>query len=460
MTVVEPSFLEQSNRGEGARPRTPWLLTSIVVILTVLPPYLTVRGNSFTSPIRLILMALFGTVVIGFVFSRKSTTAKTVNPGILFVVGYLVIELFLHAINSTSYLVAALTGGSAVSDNVFEHLGTLLACGGIALYALLQITNEWQRSVILGGLAIGLAYMCIVGALQSYADIDLRLLLKLPGMYETTQLGRPAGSPNAPVIARFGTPRAYSTANHPGAFAVMAAMLVLLSVHFVRYAKSSWVKFLSFVAIPIGLVGILAAGSRVGILLLTAGFLVYMWSFALKDIVATLLVGAAAISLAIVAFPESAQTLWTVITLGTAGQDPSVEARLDDYAAVAEVFQQHPVFGLGFGYNAPPASDGSLDNQWLLSLTQGGLTGVAALLVVVVAIIFGLATSLRYAVTPKDRNQRFVIGAILVGLIASTTTSDFFRDQQVVFLTFLLLGLLWSGIAVPIDGRMRVDSTR
>lgn len=442
-------FLSTASNVEGDR-STPWLLACLAFSIPTIPPYLSVRGNSFASPARLISIAMLCLVIFSFLFLRRNGAMKFINPGTFYILSYLLIELSLHAASSSNYPIEFATGNKFVADNIIEHLGLVLACSGLALYSMTQIKDVGQRTVVLSSLMVGLIFACIVGALQSYASIDLRLLFEFPGMHETAQLGRPLGSGNVAITTRFGSPRAYSTANHPGTFAVMAAILVPLAVHFARFPANSWVRGMSILSIPVALAGVLSSGSRVGILVLIAAFLVYMWAFRLGDIVSAIIVGAAAAYFVIAAFPSSAKTLWTVITLGSAGEDPSVQARLDDYTAVEAVFSKQPVFGLGFGVNYPPGSDGSLDNQWLLALTQGGIVGISALLVLVFAGLRGLSAALKCDTTRRDRDQRYAIAAIIVGLFVSTTTSDSLRDQQFAFILFLLLGLLWSGTTTSV----------
>jgi O-antigen ligase len=117
--------------------------------------------------------------------------------------------------------------------------------------------------------------------------------------------------------------------------------------------------------------------------------------------------------------------------------------RTADYAVVSATFSAHPVFGLGLG-GSPPGDYGFLDNEWLQAIVQGGIVGVAAMLLLAGGAIFGLSAGLRGVTSPRERDQVYMIGSMSVGILVSTFTFDCFAYQQVTLTFFILLGLLWS----------------
>ena len=107
------------------------------------------------------------------------------------------------------------------------------------------------------------------------------------------------------------------------------------------------------------------------------------------------------------------------------------------------------VFGIGPGGSLPSVY-GFLDNQWLQAIVQGGIVGVAAMLVLAGGGIFGVSAALRRATTPRERDQAYTMGAMLVAILASSFTFDLFSFPQVTFLFFVLFGLLWSKFTVSL----------
>jgi O-antigen ligase len=126
--------------------------------------------------------------------------------------------------------------------------------------------------------------------------------------------------------------------------------------------------------------------------------------------------------------------------------------RVADYARVSQTFHDHPVFGLGPGASIP-SEYGYLDNQWLQEIVQGGSVGLAAMTVLASAGIFGIAAALRDATTPRERDQAYTMGAMLIGILASSYTFDLFTFTQVTMLFFILFGLLWSNFTISTHAR-------
>ena len=121
--------------------------------------------------------------------------------------------------------------------------------------------------------------------------------------------------------------------------------------------------------------------------------------------------------------------------------------RIADYAKVSQTFHDHPVFGLGLG-GSLPTEYGYLDNEWLQALVQGGVVGVVAMIVLASGGIFGIAAALRGATSPRERDQAYAMGAMFIGILASSFTFDLFSFQQATLLFFILFGLLWSNFTI------------
>jgi O-antigen ligase len=333
----------------------------------------------------------------------------------------------------------------------------VVAYVGVALYALTRVETARQRSVVLGCLAVGLTYNCVVGLLQASTPIDLHLLLQPPGfVINTSDMGRGA---SLSLVERFGAKRAFGTAGHPIEFSVLAAITVPLTIHFARYAANRRVRLLATMAATVALLAVPAGVSRGGVVALAAALLVYMWTFNLRQLGVAVAIGAVGLLIEFGVSPGTGPALWKTIT--NSQQDGSVLERIADYATVSRTFHDHPVFGLGLG-GSLPSEYGFLDNEWLQAVVTGGSVGAAAMIVLASGGIFGVAAVLRDATTRRERDQAYAMGAMLIGILASSFTFDLFSYQQVTMLFFILFGLLWSNftISYPEAGSMRAVADR
>jgi O-antigen ligase len=248
------------------------------------------------------------------------------------------------------------------------------------------------------------------------------------------------------LVDRLGADRAFGTSAHPIEFSVLASTAVLLNLYFARNAGSRNLRALAAVGVAIALLAMPASISRSGVVALAAGLLFYMWNFDLRRLGVGIAVGVLTIVVGL-AFSGNLQALWD--SVGDSPEDSSIAARIDDYAAVTQVFHSHPVFGLGLGVTVP-GSDGVFDNQWLNTFAQGGIVNVAGMIVVSVGGLFGIAAALRRATTKSERDQTYATGALFIGILATSVTFDLFAFQQVTLVFFLVFGLLWSNVRVVI----------
>jgi polysaccharide biosynthesis protein PslJ len=419
-----------------AQERTPWLLGFLCLLIALIPPYMVLPGplKSNGSPAKMIAVILSGLTILGFLLVQRKATTRTLRPGVL---PLLVFFLLIVAV----YGVGVSKPGSDSPDVLIGEVATV----GLALYAMTRVDTVRQRSVVLGFLAVGLTFNCAVGLLQTSTSIDLHLLFQPPGFVDNqVDLGRGFA---AASTERFGAKRAVGTSGHPIEFAVLAAITVPLCLHFARSAANRKVRLLAALSAIVALLAMATGISRSGVIALAVAFLVYMWTFKVREF--GVAVGAAVVALLIgfAAAPRSAQALWNTIT-NSAG-DGSVLERVDDYAKVSQTFRAHPWFGIGLG-RATPIDYGWLDNQWLGLLVEGGVVGLAAMIALASGGIFGISAALRAAATRRERDQAYMMGAMFVGILSSSFTFDLFAFQQATLLFFILFGLLWSTFTISL----------
>jgi polysaccharide biosynthesis protein PslJ len=423
-----------------ARERTMWMFAVLCLLIGILPAYLVPQGplKSNGSPARLIAFVLFGLAVLGFVLIQRTAKTPTVNPGAVVILVYFLLLLAVYGVGR-SHL-----GNAVVEASKGRSLFVLVAYVGVALYALTRVETVGQRSVLLGCLAIGLTFNCVVGLLQASAHTDLHSLFA-PSGFVDNQVDIGDRGLAASLSERFGVVRAFGTAGHAIEFSVLAAVTVPLAIHFARYGANKQVRLLAAVALGVALLAMPAGVSRSGVIALAVAFLVYMWTFKLRALGAAVVAGALALLIEFAVDPKVPQALWSTIT--NSATDRSVLERVGDYARVSQTFSAHPLFGLGLGASTP-ADYGFLDNEWLQAVVQGGIVQMLAMIVLSVGGIFGIAAALRRATTRRERDQAYMMGAMFAGILASSYTFDLFAYQQASLVFFILFGLLWSNFTV------------
>lgn len=417
--------------------RIPRLLGFLCVLIPILPAFSVPAGplKSNGSPAKVIAVLFFGLAVLGFLLVRRTATTRILRPGVLVILLYFLLQLLVYGVGLTH------EDGAVVEANKTRAVIILISSVGVSLYVLSRVRTKRQRDAVLGCLAVGLSFACLVGFLQAVSSIDMRLFFQPPGFVTNTD------AENLELASRFGSTRVDGTSQHPIEFSVLAAITVPLTMYFARTAARADVRLAAACACGLALLSMPAAGSRTGVLALAAALLVYMWNFRAGQIVFGLAAGATGVLLYIAVFPSMAQALWQAIT--GARDDASIQARITDYAEVARTFREHPVFGLGLG-GAPPDVYGLLDNEWLRAIVQGGIVSVGAMMVLAVGGLFGISAALRAARTRTEREQAYVLGAMFTAILVSSFTFDLLFYQQATLILFIVFGLLWCNFAVPL----------
>ena len=312
------------------RERTPWLLAFLCLLIPILPSYSVIPGplKGLGSPARLITMAFLVLIVIGFVFIRRTAATQTIRPGVVIIVGYFLMKLVIYGVG-VSHL------GSKLAELSKGHAFlALLTEIGVALYAMTRVETTRQRSIVLGCLAIGLTFNCVVGLLQASAHIDLHQFFQPPGFVSNIP---DEPSAVAPTLAqRYGATRVFGTSNHPIEYSVLAAVTVPLTIHFARYASKRQLRPFAVIAAALALLAVPTGISRGGVVAFLAAFLVYMWTFPLRQFVVGIVVGTGVLLAQFVAAPGSAQALWKSIV--NSAEDDSVASRLAAYSKVSQTF--------------------------------------------------------------------------------------------------------------------------
>ncbi|MFE3189512.1 oligosaccharide flippase family protein [Nocardia sp. NPDC059240] len=425
---------ERSGVGERQPETKPWTLAVLCVLIPVLPAYVIPGGplKSNGAPAKVLAVMLFGLVVLGFLAGRRERPGRRFNPGVVVILTFFFTWVMIYGL-----------GLLHIDDPLIEAakaraIIALVANVGAALYVFTRIKTSQDRDFVLGALLIGLSFECAVGLLQGISTLDLRFVFKPPGFIVNAE--------DLTLTERIGAKRVIGTAQHAIEFSVLAVAAVPLGIYFARNARRTGVRVLSALAALLGLAAMPAAVSRSGVISLAVALLLYMFFFRVRVIVTAVVALVIAIGAYIVIFPTVVDALWRTIT-GSA-DDPSIKHRTEDYAGVSQIFHDHPYFGLGLG-----GQPHLLDNEWLQTVVQGGVVGIAAMIVLSGGAIFGISASLRAARTSREREQAYMLGAVVAAILVSSTTFDLFYYQQATMLFFIGVALLWTTYGIPLPGQ-------
>ncbi|WP_162616479.1 hypothetical protein [Xylanimonas allomyrinae] len=254
------------------------------------------------------------------------------------------------------------------------------------------------------------------------------------------------------VSLRAGGARAYGSAQHPIALAVLLCMLLPIGVYLARYAD--WprhpVNRRLFYAgvIALTMLGLAAAISRTAVVVLGAMFLL---AAVLRPQLARLLfvVGVPVLLLGTLVSPKVVGTLVgsfldpdALVASQYTSAGWTGAGRLADLAPATALALQHPFFGTGVGSRVVVGDDANafiLDNQVLGTQLDAGAVGVLGLaLLVLVPPVMLVRHALRKDVPERDAMLAFALATSGVGYAAAL----FFYDAFGFLQTFLLLAIL------------------
>jgi O-antigen ligase len=332
-----------------------------------------------------------------------------------------------------SYIAGLLRGLSTLESNA-QDFALIATCEflGVMLVAADGLPN-WRRLNGVLRVWVGCAsIMAVIGLAQSALKLDLTRYLVVPGLHLNAD---PLGFEGRGTA---GLARVASTATHYIEFATVAAMAVPFAIHFARFADTRRQRQMFAAAAALTAAAVPVSISRTGVVALAAALVVMVpiWSWRFRY---SMLVAATGLFIVLIAArPGLLGTLRVLFTQST--DDPSIQGRTDDYAAVARWFAERPWLGRG-PHTLIPVLYRILDNQWLYTLVTGGLIGVAALLALHITCVSLAAIALRRSTRPADRHLcAALISAQLVAVVVGLTF------DSLAFTTFSTTLALLAGI--------------
>jgi polysaccharide biosynthesis protein PslJ len=317
---------------------------------------------------------------------------------------------------------------------------TLVALTGIALLAVDGVPTRARLDLLLRRLVVLASIAAVVGILQFVVNVDLVGRIRWPLLSTNGELG------SLGTRSQFARP--YGTALHPIEFGAVLAMVLPLAVHYFLTSPSRKARIRFGVASGLLGLGIAMSMSRTGLLgaAVAIAMLVPLWSQRLRLNAAIIGVGAVAVTW--VAIPGLVGTIKNLFL--RAGDDPSVEARINRIPWVADMLAESPWYGRGYGVFSVEEYR-LLDNEVFELLIETGFLGVLIMLTTF-GVAVGTARGVRYR--GRDAATRHlgqaVAASVVAGALATATFSAFFY-RIYAGMAFLLVGC--AGALWRLEGR-------
>ncbi|WP_347354584.1 O-antigen ligase family protein [Intrasporangium sp.] len=415
-----------SHVGPTRGPDAVSILTVYLCVLLAIPaPMVVAPLGTAGSPATILAMAAF-CWWLWFHLHRDEpvvTGRQSVRAAML---GWLLIMLVVYA---------HAMAGPMVSDEISpadSGMLRLVAMAGIVLVANDGIPTLERHQTIARRLVIGVGIVAILGIVQLATKRLWVDEIKIPGLT--------SGASGWELATRSGLARPSGTATHPIEYGMVLTTVLPLAMAFARSVPTRrWLFRLLLGAIGMMVMVVI---SRSAMICAAVGIVVMVLSWPLMAKLRSLLFVAA---MAAVVFLTVPGVLGTITNLFTGiRNDSSVESRTGSYDIAFEFVSRSPVIGRGFGTFLPKYW--ILDNGYLGLLIEGGVLGLAGLLVLITAAATVAHRATRLA---KSEFEADIARALVAGVVAGAAGLAFFdtfafpQSAGVFFLLIGMSGALW-----------------
>lgn len=426
--------------GPGARRGSRWtprgLLHWPVDATTVLTGYLAL---AFFIPSNLTLPALGGVGTPANVFALLGllwyvatwlTGRITPAPGTR---GPRVAMCALAAAVLTAY-VADATRGSTHEEVLGADRGLigLLVWVSLVVLASAGIQDRGRLDTLMRRMVVMATAVAAIGYYDFFSGTNIADSISIPGLH--------ASVAQIQAMDRGSFTRPRSTTAQPLEFGGMLALLVPFAVQQafdpVR-SGASWARRWAPVVVMGGALPLTVSRTSIIGAALVVLVMVPRWR-PQRRWAALGLLGASAAAFRVLV-PGLIGTLTTLFSTFLSNSDSSTQARTVKYSAIYPYLRERPLFGRGFGTFTPDLYFFT-DNQYMLTLAETGLLGLAALLVLFATGIHHGGAVRRLARTESDRElgQAFFASSVVALVISATFDALSFPMYAGMF--FLVLG--------------------
>ncbi|MCK6211021.1 O-antigen ligase family protein [Georgenia sp. EYE_87] len=417
----------------------PWLALSFLPLVTLAIPSALVLAGPLASngwPARLLIFAIAGAVLLGWL--RRPAAGRRTSPA---EAGCWILLLGVMV----SFAAAQLRPLTGVEFAGSVRVALVIFPLIVVALGIASLGDAVKADMLLTYLLAGAVLSTLVALAQFVVPFDLAELIRPPGF-----VAREVGG----MGDRGGFIRVKGTATHPIEYGVISGALTPVALHFARFGSTAHRRRLALLVAGLLAMGLLLSVTRSAVLTLVVAILVYAVNLTLRERLNLLVVGLGALVLVRATLPGLLGTI-TGFFLGAA-EDDSVTARLADYPLVDRYFAEAPWIGRGLGTFLPDEYV-LLDNQYLMSLVEGGLVLVVAIIAFFALTLASARGAVLRAASPSDASRAQAVTASIASIAVSGLLFDLFSFAQVTVVLFLLVGIagvLWhdgreNGLAIP-----------
>jgi len=299
---------------------------------------------------------------------------------------------------------------------------------GVMLLAADGIPSMARLKTLLGRVIFGATAMASLAIVQFFTGLNASQYIVIPGL--TTQ------TPFTDLLTRDQLNRPSATAIDPIELAVVLAVCLVIAVHRARFAPDGrrgrrWVQVaIIAIALPMTV-------SRTGIVSLVVAGIVLLPTWPKWDRRAAYVAGLAGTAFLFATKPGLLGEFRSLFL--QVGSDTSSASRTGAFSASMPFIMQHPWLGRGFG-TFLPATYFFTDDQFLLTLVETGVIGLAALLGLFITGWLTARNARRMSKNPEARDLGQTMAATVAIAAVSFATLDELSFAIAASLTFLIIG--------------------
>jgi O-antigen ligase len=411
--------------------RGPILGLLLVILFVPIRRYVLSGGMPFQlEPYRLYVMLLVGAWVLALLVDSRVSLRRT---------GFEAPLLFLVAATFASVLANPGRVGSLATPVLKSF--TFFLSFVLIFYLLVSVirtrveVERMVRALVIGGAIISAsAIVELRTGINVFASLD-RFLPFLESTVPTE-------------LERSGLGRAFGPAQHPIALGAVLTMLVPLAAYVASTSRSRWWWFVCALLV----LGNFATVSRTSIVMLVVVLLFYLrlyprqtrrlWPLAIPVVVAVHFLLPGTIGTLKAYFLPSGGIVQqqTVYNAHVDLNDPrwcDIAPRLARIEPMLAQWRERPIFGQGYSTritDGPGANTCVLDDQWLGTLLETGVVGIAAWWWLIIAFV---RRAMRAARAENSRRAR-LLGALGTSVGALAVGMFFFDALSFIQLAFFL----------------------
>jgi O-antigen ligase len=399
------------------------LLTCYLVLLMAIPSSLVVGSFGAAGSVA----ALFAVVLACWYLLARQHPAAGLERGRQPV--RVAVVCFACA-SVAAYVGANRTVLPALQESGADR-GLLALAGwlGICLLAADGIDGASRLQAMLRRIVTGATAMAVLGIMEFFTGVVFTKYVSIPGLTVHSQL--------TDLLSRDGLVRADATAAQPLEFTAVLAMCLPLAIYQARFAAPGrrrlgrWTQ----VALIAGALPMTVSRSAILGLAVVCAVIVPAWCQRDRRRAYLVLLGApVAVWLAKPSLTSSFTGLF-----GQVGSDLSSMSRTDAYSAAVPFIAHHPWLGQGFKTFFPQTYF-FVDNQYLTSLIETGVIGLAALVALVLTGWFTARSARHASADPQTRELAQSLAASVAAAAGCFATFDALSFTIAPGLFFLLLG--------------------